>query len=72
MGKDYKSKAIGKAKRGIISWKDVPEEVEKQIDRENFDIGEHRREKAEKKEKASKKDMRRQLKEYMEGKEEGD
>ena len=72
MGKDYKNKIIGKAKKGLISWKDVPEEVEKLIDRENFDIGEYRKEKVEKKDKASRKDMKRQLREYIEGKEEGD
>lgn len=64
MGKDYKNKAKGKARRGIISWKDIPENVEKQLDRENFDIGEYRKEKVEKRDKAYRKDMKRQLQEY--------
>ena len=40
------------------------------IDRENFDIGEFKEEKIKKRDKASRKEMRKQLREYEEEKEE--
>jgi hypothetical protein len=72
MGKDYKHKDLGKAKRGVIKWNEVSEGTKKMIDRENFDIGEFREEKEKKRDKASRKDMKRQLKDYEEEKEEDD
>lgn len=70
MGKDYKHKDIGKAKRGVIKWDEVSEGTKKMIDRENFDIGEFKEEKIKKRDKASRKEMRKQLREYEEEKEE--
>jgi len=70
MGKDYKQKAAAKYKHGLVEWEDVPDGLKKQADRYNFDIGEHRAEKVKKAEKASKKDMRKQMAEIEKGKEE--
>lgn len=67
MGKDYKHKDLGKARRGVIKWNEVSEGTKKMIDRENFDIGEFREEKKKKEDKASKKDMKKQLRDYEEG-----
>lgn len=64
MGKDYKHKDLGKARRGVIGWDDVSEETKKMMNRENYDIGEYRKRKEKKKEKASKKEMERQIKDY--------
>lgn len=72
MGKDYKHKDLGKARRGIISWNEVSDETKKMIDRENYDLGEYREQKEKKKDKASKKDMKKQLRDYEETKEEED
>jgi hypothetical protein len=71
MGKDFKHKDLGKARRGVIGWEEVSEETKKMMDRENFDLGEYRERKEKKKDKASKKDMKRQMKDYEE-KEEDD
>ena len=66
MGKDYRHTDLAKARRGVIGWDEVSEETKRMIDRENFDVGEFREEKAKKKDKASKKDMKKQLREYEE------
>ena len=71
MGKDFKHKDLGKARRGVIDWEEVSEGTKKMMDRENFDLGEYRGRKEKKKDKASKKDMKRQVKDYEE-KEEDD
>ena len=66
MGKDWKQKALAKYKHGLVDWEDVPEGLKKQADRYNFDLGEYRREKIKKKDKASLKEMKRRLKETKE------
>ena len=70
MGKDYKQTALAKYKSGLVDWEDVPDGLKKQADRRNFDIGEHRAEKVKRAEKASKKNMKRELDEYAKEKEE--
>lgn len=70
MGKDYKQKALAKFKQGLVDWEDVPEGLKKQADRYNFDGGEYRAKKLRKVDKASKKDMKRQLSDIEKGKEE--
>lgn len=70
MGKDYKQKANAKYNHGLIEWEDVPEGLKKMADRHNFDVGEHRAEKIKRAEKASKKNMKRELEEYNKQKEE--
>ena len=70
MGKDYKQKAAAKYKHGLVEWEDVPEGLKKQADRQNFDVGEHRAEKLKKADKASKKDLRKQMAIYRKEKEE--
>ena len=66
MGKDYKHKSIAKAKKKIISWDELPSGAKGLIDRENFDLGEYRKEKKKKQEKYVKK----QLNNFINGKEE--
>ncbi len=70
MGKDYKQTALAKYKQGLVDWEDVPSGLKKQADRINFDGGKHRAEKAKKEDKANKKELRRQLRELDEKKEE--
>ena len=48
MGKDRKQTALAKFKKGMVEWKDVPEELKHQADRYNFDGGEYRAKKARK------------------------
>ena len=67
MGKDFKQKAKAKAKQGLISWDDVPDSLKKQADRHNFDGGEFRKKKLDKEDKASKKLMKKELKDYENG-----
>ena len=66
MGKDWKQKALAKYKHGLVNWEDVPEGLKKQADRYNFDLGEFREEKVRKKDRASLKEMKRQMKEKEE------
>lgn len=70
MGKDYKQTALAKYKQGLVDWEDVPDGLKKRADRENFDIGKHRAEKVRRADKASKKEMRKQMAEIEKGKEE--
>ena len=66
MGKDRKQTALAKFKKGMIEWKDVPEELKHQADRYNSDGGEYRAEKVKRKDDLSKKDMEEQIKEKEE------